>query len=127
MTTDGYTVSRLDASRVIVDGSTLTEGGAAKTVDGTLVSLGASVIDIGSQTIPFLDTVTASATSRLGDFIIGGFQGSQLGGSVRTGSAGAVPALKEGDTPSLARVNEAWRMGLVVGLGVCIGILAMLL
>lgn len=77
MATDGYTFSRLDSSRVVVDGTTLTEGGAAKSLDGTLVSIGASDVVIGSRSIPFIKTVKATVTTTgYGDFIIGGLGGN---------------------------------------------------
>ena len=112
MTTDDYTLSRLDASRVVVDGQTLTQGRAAETVDGLLVSIGASKVDIGTRRISF---PTESITSKgYGDFIIGGLQGSQ---PVATQSPLSSP-IEARPSSSGARGNSnLWTVGLALGFG----------
>ena len=124
MTTDGYTISRLDASRVVVDGSTLTEGESAKIVHGTRISIGASEVDIGSQSIPFFETVKATATSGYGSFIIGGLQGSKPAATQPPWSSTSASQASAGGTRAR---GEAWAVSIALGLGTCIGLLAMIL
>jgi len=118
ITSDGYTISRLDSSRVIIDGSTLTEGGLAETIHGTLISIGASAIDIGSQSIPFIETVKATTTtSGYGDFIISG-----LGGNAPAATplpSNSVTASQASSGGSRARV-EVWILSMALGFGTCI-------
>ncbi len=81
MTIGGEIIAVADNS-IVVAGHTMTPGGPAMMADGTLVSLGSSILVIGTQTMSFTlpsASVSASSSEDIGEMIMKGLGGIGAG------------------------------------------------
>lgn len=81
MTIGGETIT-VAASSIVVAGHTVTPGGPAEMADGTLISLGSSILVVGTKTMSFtLPTASTSASSSegIGAMILKGLGGIGAG------------------------------------------------
>lgn len=130
-TTLGHTFVPVGGSAVAIDGTTFSLG-EGTTIDGSLVSVGSSglvigsstipiSIEIGSQSIPLIEVVKATATSSgYGDLIMSG-----LGGNAPVATpppSNSATASQAGSGGSRAR-SEVWILSVALGLGMCVAAL----
>lgn len=131
LTTLGHTFVPVGGSAVAIDGTTFSLG-EGTTIDGSLVSVGSSglvigsstipiSIEIGSQSIPLIEVVKATATSSgYGDLIMSG-----LGGNAPVATpppSNSATASQAGSGGSRAR-SEVWILSVALGLGMCVAAL----
>lgn len=110
----GETVVPLASNEVLVGTATVTEGAAAKTIDGAKVSMGSSGLVIGSSTIQL--PTAATSTGNLGGLITSGLgpgpssqtpsssstaTGAATGNGARVGRGGRLPWIVFSCTGSL--------------------------
>lgn len=133
LTTLGHTFVPINGSAVAIDGTILSPG-QGTTIDGSLVSIdglglviGSTTIPIsmetGSQSLPLLEIINATATSsEYGDFIMSGLGGNAPAATTPpSGSATAAPVGSGG----LRARCEVWSLSVILGLGMCIAALIM--
>ncbi|CAD6592468.1 MAG: hypothetical protein ASARMPRED_006304 [Alectoria sarmentosa] len=81
MTIGGETIT-VAASSIVVAGHTVIPGGPAEMVDGTLISLGSSILVIGTKTMSFTlpaASISASSSEGIGAMILKGLGGIGVG------------------------------------------------
>jgi len=128
LTTLGHTFVPVNGSAVAIDGTTLSLG-EGTIIDGSLVSVGSSglvigtttipiSIETGSQSVPLIEIVKATATSSgYGDLIMSG-----LGGNAPAATpppSNSATASQVSSSGSRAR-SEVWILSVALVLGTCI-------
>jgi len=131
LTTLGHIFVPVGGSAVAIDGTTFSLG-EGTTIEGSLVSVGSSglvigsstipiSIEIGSQSVPLIEIVKATATSSgYGDLIMSG-----LGGNAPAATpppSNSATASQAGSGGSRAR-SEVWILSVALGLGMCVAAL----
>lgn len=128
LTTLGHTFVPVNGSAVAIDGRTFSVG-QGTTIDGSLVSVGSSglvigsttipiSVETGSQSMPLLEIVKATATSSgYGDLIMRGLGGNAPAATPPPSSSATASLVGSGG--SRAR-SEVWILSVVLGSSMCI-------